>query len=1261
MRALFFVFVITSMFVSCSQKSANTSIKVSTSALFGGSAALQQISEGGLMVWGVSNNGHRFGQTIEDTDTINLDLPNGTWTFYAVAWDNATNEPLLASTDLRCAESTPTQLAGTAVNVALAVSPGACANTMFRGYATSANSGTIKARLCEDVSSITSHNDVCTDDRTNASRKSDKVPMLSVKVTLPNYINNADVPGGISRCMVMPANPSGAWTDASSLRLPIGDIANPTKSPFRLRLEFFPGNTTCDNSGTIRGSVTRILPNGLLTPIPTIKTHQYAGEHYTFLAITDAEICNGRTGTYNDGTGARFFAGGDGTQNWPHLICSAAQLYDIHELTSFGDSYKLLTDIDLNAYSVGLGNTAPLPSDSDCWETGQNWQPIGHRLAPPGSSCVETVTAHNGSFDGNGHIISGMRQRFNNNDYIGFIGRWESTTGYIRDLIFQDPEVAGRMKVGTLIGGREGGGARGLVDNIQVKRARVEASNDSGMSYVGGLVGYADEIDITNIQVNGRVDGEGQYIGGVFGYVDNPFWLRYIFSRTHVKHRKGSGPPVAKIGGVGGYMAGMNLDSGGFKVISHEGSIISEGKEVGGLFGHLGALNGPLNHYYALTAISTIKAQSNKVGGIVGFMEHDGAINTGYFGGQINDACTASCDRGYLYGYDDDIVDPTVSGAYYVSDDAPTQAGKGDNIDATAVVVTPRPNDNSGTSLTSNTWTSSVFTDTPNPWVHVNGDHPRFIAEKHPCSANAVNGVSNRDSLTTQNASRGTSLNPIMICRRDQFSSLGSITDTNVVVIPTAVNLAGASFPGPTIDADVTVDGWGQGMLFGLNRSTATNANWAIFGPIYGKLKNLLIRATNLSITSGATSSDLSTIAQYNYGEISNIDISGVRLSTNDPDVYISGVVYSNQGNIKSTSFDGHLKGQAYIAGFAYFNSSGKTIQDSRAYGSIDVTAAGSYFSGFVADNSGTLARNEVSSRLNSTSTLNHVSQFVGINKGSVTDAHITDMANWEFPFGTDIAQLTYANTGSPENGSITRALVEGTFLNTNISSSSIPGSPEDQAPAVVTVNSAPHQGVFAVPAGRKIFYTNNAATCGANTTYNILNTSLSSAFDWASGYFEPAMNAAGKVVWLKLESNGKTGYLNVINGTNNGTTLTLDLENDCNSIGFSTGNVNYTLIQDYDSDTANVMGDLTTSPYNGFASAENYIDDSNFNGPWRSTVSGASVSNYVFADVSSGGPQSHKDWILDVFEAMITYNTLPPAPIWEMGDDQMELFRTDK
>lgn len=157
-----------------------------------------------------------------------------------------------------------------------------------------------------------------------------------------------------------------------------------------------------------------------------------------------------------DGTIASGFAGGDGTQNNPFQIETAAQLAHFAKNVNAGNWYDgeyivLKNDLDLN---------------------NQEWTPIGNARKP-----------FKGNFDGNNHTVTGMK-------------------------------ISGAFDCVGLFGGCTRHNVYSAIKNITVKNSDIH-----GEKFVGAIVGRAEEINIENCRsIGNTINGETD-VGGICGKI----------------------------------------------------------------------------------------------------------------------------------------------------------------------------------------------------------------------------------------------------------------------------------------------------------------------------------------------------------------------------------------------------------------------------------------------------------------------------------------------------------------------------------------------------------------------------------------------------------------------------------------------------------------------------------------------------------------------------------------------------------------------
>ena len=180
-----------------------------------------------------------------------------------------------------------------------------------------------------------------------------------------------------------------------------------------------------------------------------------------------------------------FFAGGNGSQEKPYLIATAAQLAAFAASVDGGETYR--------------GQFIALDADIDLTGTG-NWNPIGAEGAA--SANLDQIFA--GSFDGRGHVIKGLTIKtdadapYTEETNIGLFSTL-SGTAHVSGIQLEDIsiDVAGEkvVRAGGITGditskAVSGAETRALVDSCTVRGA-VSAKTDAAMVMTGGVAGRA--------------------------------------------------------------------------------------------------------------------------------------------------------------------------------------------------------------------------------------------------------------------------------------------------------------------------------------------------------------------------------------------------------------------------------------------------------------------------------------------------------------------------------------------------------------------------------------------------------------------------------------------------------------------------------------------------------------------------------------------------------------------------------------------------
>lgn len=352
-----------------------------------------------------------------------------------------------------------------------------------------------------------------------------------------------------------------------------------------------------------------------------------------------------------DGTYATELTAGTGTKDDPYLIQTAEELallstiiYNQEGATNYSKCcFKLTTDIDLKY---------------------QDWTPIGSGLS---EGKVPWYYIFIGSFDGDGHTISGLKVTAVTNDeesiaYVGLFGKVgpdyeDQTIPSIQNLIVRDAKIyAGSTVTGNdnvlqgagILAGQLtlwnlGGGA---IHTAKIKNCRVSGTihqvDGTTTRYVGGLVGHVQGAEVTNCNANVTIDTQNGCVGGLLGYAFG----------TTVKnsHCKGS---IKGGWSIGGFVGGAEkLPSGNMTITDCTTSVevTASNWNVGGFIGYF--LEGTIANCSASgNVISTVNWKNHlyKTGGFVG--TNAGLIDKCTYSGALTYADTAEDAWKYYGGF----------------------------------------------------------------------------------------------------------------------------------------------------------------------------------------------------------------------------------------------------------------------------------------------------------------------------------------------------------------------------------------------------------------------------------------------------------------------------------------------------------------------------------------------------------------------------------------------------------------------------------
>ena len=248
---------------------------------------------------------------------------------------------------------------------------------------------------------------------------------------------------------------------------------------------------------------------------------------------------------------------GDGTENNPYQISSAAELYWFAGLVNGNENTAacavLTNDITINEGVLDAGGTT-LSSTPQ-----YKWTPIG-------SSYDNRYT---GTFDGQGHTINGLYANIssNNDTYVGLFGCIGN--GKVKNVTIDDSYLSGNCNNTKAVyaGGVCGKNVNGTIENCHFIGVVYGNAIENSNAYVGGVCGKNDvaldgNASITDCSSSGTVSGSGNsglsiaYVGGVCGENDansGTATITYCYS-TGAVSSSGSGEffSNAYVGGVCG-------------------------------------------------------------------------------------------------------------------------------------------------------------------------------------------------------------------------------------------------------------------------------------------------------------------------------------------------------------------------------------------------------------------------------------------------------------------------------------------------------------------------------------------------------------------------------------------------------------------------------------------------------------------------------------------------------------------------------------
>ncbi len=276
---------------------------------------------------------------------------------------------------------------------------------------------------------------------------------------------------------------------------------------------------------------------------------------------------------------------GSGTSGDPYLIANLNNLYWVTQNSSSWDKYfKQTADIDA--------------SSTTSWDSGKGFIPIGN-----------STTKFTGTYDGDGHTITGLFIDRSAGTYIGMFGFMADAV--IKNLGMVNVNVTGNYGVGGLIGYSIAGTVSNCFSSGTVSATTV-SSNPSFGNLVGGLMGWVMGANIYNCYSSAAVSGL-RTVGGLAGFSINN--LENCYSSGSVS---------------GDYWVGGLVGSAGGKIInSYSTASVSSSHSAGGLVGEGGALASAIDLGPVVITNSFWDSQTSGQSSAIGYLGYGGSGGTG--------------------------------------------------------------------------------------------------------------------------------------------------------------------------------------------------------------------------------------------------------------------------------------------------------------------------------------------------------------------------------------------------------------------------------------------------------------------------------------------------------------------------------------------------------------------------------------------------------------------------------------------------------
>jgi uncharacterized repeat protein (TIGR02543 family) len=203
---------------------------------------------------------------------------------------------------------------------------------------------------------------------------------------------------------------------------------------------------------------------------------------------------------------------GDGTSTNPYQIATLGNLYWLSQTNTVWDKSFIQIE-DINAASTSI------------WDNGSGFSPIGN-----------SKTLFIGTYNGQGHTITGLTVNRSSTDSIGFFGSL-GTNGTVKNIRLIASSIKGNSYVGGVVG----------VNNGILTYCHNTGTISGNIGKVGGVVGNNSSGTITNCYNTGAASGtnHGGVVGNNSGILNYCYWNTTIYA-TGVGYNSGTNNSTGK-------------------------------------------------------------------------------------------------------------------------------------------------------------------------------------------------------------------------------------------------------------------------------------------------------------------------------------------------------------------------------------------------------------------------------------------------------------------------------------------------------------------------------------------------------------------------------------------------------------------------------------------------------------------------------------------------------------------------------------------